>query len=326
MPKWTMVQAINNALDLEMARDEKVLIYGEDVGHNGGVFRVTDGLQSKYGERRVFDSPLAESGIIGTAVGMAVYGLRPVPEIQFAGFSFVSFNQIVSQATKMRYRSGGSLHVPMTIRSPFGGGVRTPELHSDSVEAIYMHVQGIKVVIPSNPYDAKGLLHSAIADPDPVLFLEHMKLYRSMRQEVPEERYEIPLGKAAVLREGRDLTLISYGAMVPVAVKAAELVEAAQDVSIEVIDLRTIAPMDEEAIAASVNKTGRAVVVHEGARAGGVAAEIIAVINERSLYSLLKPVKRVTLPDTPFPMPMIEDAILPTPERVAAAIRETLMP
>lgn len=326
MPKWTMVQAINNALALELARDERVLIFGEDVGKNGGVFRITDGLQEKFGERRVFDTPLAESGIIGTAVGMAIYGLRPIPEIQFAGFSFVSFNQIASQATKIRLRSGGIYTVPMVIRAPFGGGVRTPELHSDSVESFYMHMQGIKVVIPSNPYDAKGLLHAAIADPDPVFFLEHMKLYRSIRQEVPAERYEIPLGKAAVLREGSDITVIAYGAMIPVAQQAATQIEKEDGAAVEIIDLRTLAPLDEETIAASVDKTGRAVIVHEAARAGGAAAEIIAIINERSLYSLLKPVARVTSPDTPFPVPGIEDALLPTPQRVVAAIRKTLEP
>ncbi|MGB0389061.1 MAG: alpha-ketoacid dehydrogenase subunit beta [Ardenticatenaceae bacterium] len=326
MAKWTMVQAINNALALELERDRRVLIFGEDVGLNGGVFRVTDGLQERFGEARVFDTPLAESGIIGTALGMAVYGLRPVVELQFAGFSFVSFNQMGSQVTKFRYRSGGVYTVPLVIRAPFGGGVRTPELHSDSIEAFLMHMQGIKVIIPSNPYDAKGLLHAAIADPDPVFFLEHMKLYRSVRQDVPAERYTVPIGKAAVVREGHDITAIAYGAMVSVALKAAQQIEAQQGASVEVLDLRTISPMDEEAIAASVNKTGRAVVIHEGARAGGVAAEVIAVINERCLYSLFKPVARITCPDTPFPVPGVEDLVIPTPQRVAAAIRRTLEP
>lgn len=326
MPKWTMVQAINNALDIALGEDERVLICGEDVGLNGGVFRVTDGLQAKHGEARVFDTPLAESGIIGTCVGMAMYGLRPVAEIQFAGFSFVSFNQIASQATKMRYRSGGEFTVPLVIRAPFGGGVRTPELHSDSLEAFYMHMGGIKVIVPSNPYDAKGLLLSAIEEPDPVIMFEHMKLYRSTRMEVPEGRYTVPIGKAAVVQEGGDLTVIAYAAMVPVAQKAAELVQEKTGASIEIIDLRTIAPLDEEAIEESVGKTGRAVVVHEAQRAGGVGAEVIAVINERCLYSLLKPVARVTCPDSPFPIPGIEDHILPTPERLAAAIERTLEP
>jgi pyruvate dehydrogenase E1 component beta subunit len=326
MPNWTMVQAINQTLALELERDSRVLIFGEDVGKNGGVFRVTDQLQERFGEKRVFDTPLAESGIVGTAVGMAVYGLRPVVEIQFAPFAFVAFNQIASQVTRFRYRSGGVYTVPLVIRAPTGGGVRTPEMHSDSVEAFFMHVQGIKVIMPANPYDAKGLLHAAIEDPDPVLFLEHMKLYRSFRQEVPEERYTIPLGQAAVVKAGNDVTVIAYGAMVKVALKAAEQVEAETGATVEVVDLRTIAPLDEETIAASVGKTGRAVVVHEAARTGGVGAEVIAVINEQCLYSLLKPVERVTGPDTPFPVPKLEDFFIPTPERVARAIGRTLEP
>lgn len=322
MPRWTMIEAINNALAQELERDQRVLIFGEDVGKNGGVFRVTDGLQARFGEDRVFDTPLAESGIIGTAVGMAIYGLRPVTEMQFAGFSFVAFNQIASQAARIRYRSGGVFSVPMVIRAPYGGGVRTPEQHSDSVEALYAHIQGIKVVIPSNPYDAKGLIHAAIEDPDPVLFLEHMKLYRSFRQEVPEERYTIPIGKAATVREGTDVTVFAYGAMVQVAMDAAHQIKS--EASVEVVELRTIAPLDEECIAESVSKTGRAVIVHEAARSGGIGAEVIAVINERCLYSLLAPVQRVTAPDMPFPVPDIEDAVLPTVERVVCAIRKTL--
>lgn len=321
-----MVQAINDALALELDRDPRVLIFGEDVGKNGGVFRVTDGLQARFGEARVFDTPLAESGIIGTAIGMALYGLRPVAEIQFAGFSFLSFNQIASQLSRFRYRSGGTMTAPVVIRAPFGGGVRTPELHPDSIEALYLHLQGIKVVIPSNPYDAKGLLHSALESPDPIFFMEHMKLYRSFRQEVPEDRYTIPIGPAAVVRQGQDVTVIAYGAMVQVAQKAAEQVEGANGASVEVIDLRTVAPLDEETIAASVSKTGRAVVVHEAPRSGGLGAEVIAVINEHCLYSLLKPVERVTGPDTPYPVPSVEDVVLPTPERVARAIQRTLEP
>ncbi len=326
MPRMTMVEAIHNALALELERDERVLIFGEDVGRNGGVFRVTDGLQDRYGERRVFDTPLAESGIIGTAVGMAAYGLRPIAEIQFAGFSFVSFNQIASQASRFRYRSGGVYTVPLVIRAPFGGGVRTPEMHSDNVEAFYMHLQGIKVVIPSNPYDAKGLLHAAVDDPDPVIFLEHMKLYRSFRQDVPAERYTVPIGEANIVRPGDDVTLITYGAMVQASLAAAEEIAKTDGASVEVLDLRTIAPMDEACIAQSVNKTGRAVVVHEAARAGGVGAEVIAVINEQCLYSLLKPVERVTSPDMPFPLPSVEDVVLPNPARIAAALRRTLEP
>jgi pyruvate dehydrogenase E1 component beta subunit len=326
MPNWTMVQALNSAMALELERDERVLIFGEDVGKNGGVFRVTDGLQARFGEERVFDTPLAESGIIGTAVGMALYGLRPIVEIQFAPFTFPAFNQIATQVTRLRYRSGGVFTVPLVIRTPTGGGVKPPEMHSDSVEAYYMHMQGLKVVIPSNPYDAKGLLHAAVEDPDPVLLLEPMKLYRSVRQEVPVERYTVPIGQAAIIKEGQDVTVIAYGGMVNVALQAATEIEQAGEATIEVIDLRTIAPLDEETIAASVSKTGRAVVVHEAQRTGGVGAEVIAVINEHCLYSLLKPVERVTGPDTPFPIPKFEDAILPTPSRVARAIQRTLEP
>ena len=326
MPNWTMVQALNSALAIELDRDPEVVIFGEDVGKNGGVFRVTDHLQERFGEDRVFDTPLAESGIVGTALGMAVYGMRPVVEIQFAGFSFLAFNQTASQVARTRYRSGGVFTAPLVIRAPFGGGVRTPELHSDNVEAFFMHMQGIKVIIPSNPYDAKGLLHAAIEDPDPVIFLEHMKLYRSFRQEVPEERYTVPLGQAAVIKEGHDLSLITYGAMVQVAKKAADQVEKATGAGIELIDLRTIAPLDEVTITSSVSKTGRAVVVHEAARSGGVGAEVIAIINENCLYSLLKPVERVTCPDMPFPVPKLEDQFIPTPDRVAQAIYRTLEP
>jgi pyruvate dehydrogenase E1 component beta subunit len=326
MQHWTMVQALNNALTIELEQDSRVLIFGQDVGKNGGVFRVTEGLQARFGEKRVFDTPLAESGIMGTSMGMALYGLRPVVEIQFAAFSFLCFNQIASQVTRLRYRTGGVFTAPLVIRAPFGGGVRTPEMHSDSVEAFYMHVQGIKVVIPSSPYDAKGLLHAAIEDPDPVIFLEHMKLYRSFRQDVPEERYTIPLGQAATVKEGNDVTVITYGAMAKVALDAAARIEETTGATVEVIDLRTIAPLDEETIAASVSKTGRAVVVHEAARTGGVGAEVVAVINEQCLYSLLKPVERVTGPDTPFPVPKLEDFFIPTPERVAKAIQRVLEP
>jgi pyruvate dehydrogenase E1 component beta subunit len=321
-----MVQALNSALALELERDRRVLVFGEDVGKNGGVFRVTEALQERFGETRVFDTPLAESGIVGTAVGMALYGLRPVVEIQFAPFLFPAFNQIVTQATRLRHRSAGVFTVPLVIRTPCGGGVRPPEMHSDSVEAYFMHVQGLKVAMPSTPYDAKGLLHAAIEDPDPVLLLEHMKLYRSFRQEVPAERYVVPLGKAATVKSGNDVTVIAYGAMVQTALAAAAEVERTAPATVEVIDLRTIAPMDQETLLQSVNKTGRAVVVHEAPRTGGVGAEVVAVINEHCLYSLYKPVERVTGPDTPFPVPKLEDIILPTPQRVARAIRRTLEP
>ncbi|HEY7355831.1 MAG TPA: alpha-ketoacid dehydrogenase subunit beta [Ktedonobacterales bacterium] len=320
----TMVEALNQALALELERDERVVLLGQDIGPNGGVFRVTDQLQKRFGEKRVFDTPLSESAIIGSSVGMAVYGLRPVAEIQFAGFLFLSMSQLVTQAARMRFRSGGAFACPLVIRSPFGGGVRTPELHPDSVEGVFLQTPGVKVVLPSNPYDAKGLLAAAIDDPDPVIFLEHMKLYRSFRQDVPEERYAIPLGQANVVREGDDASIIAYGAMVSVALEAAKLIDERQGKSVEVIDLRTIWPLDEATIIASVEKTGRAVVVHEAPRAGGMGAEITAIINERCLYSLLKPVERVTGYDVPYPVPAHEDHYVPNVARVTDALERVL--
>jgi pyruvate dehydrogenase E1 component beta subunit len=293
------------------------------------VFRVTEHLQSKFGEKRVFDTPLSESAIIGSAVGMAAYGLRPVAEIQFAGFLFACMNQLVSQAARMRFRSGGVFTCPMVVRAPYGGGVRTPELHSDSLEGIFLQTPGLKVIIPSTPADAKGLLASAIVDPDPVLFLENIKLYRSFRQETPEDHYLIPLGKAKTVQEGTDVSVFAYGAMVQVALEAAKQARAEASsrpygASVEVIDLRTVWPLDEEAIVASVEKTGRAIVVHEAPRAGGIGAEVTAIINEHCLYSLLKPVGRITGYDTPYPVPGQEDYYLPTPAKVLAAIREVM--
>ncbi len=322
----TMIEALNHALTLELERDKRVVVFGQDIGVNGGVFRVTEHLQEKFGEQRVFDTPLSESAIIGSAVGMSVYGLRPVAEIQFAGFLFVCMNQLVTQAARMRFRSAGAFTCPMVIRAPYGGGVRTPELHSDSLEGIFMQTPGLKVVIPSNPYDAKGLLAAAVADPDPVLFLENIKLYRSFRLETPEEHYTIPLGKAKTVQEGTDVSLFAYGAMVPVAVEAAQQAQKEQGTSVEIIDLRTVWPLDEEAIVTSVEKTGRAVVVHEAARAGGVGAEIIAIINDHCLYSLLKPVMRVTGYDTPYPVPGQEDYYLPNTPKVLTALRQVMEP
>ncbi len=322
--QMTMIEALNLGLAQELERDKRVVIFGEDIGPNGGVFRVTEGLQKKYGELRVFDTPLAESGIIGTAVGMAVYGLRPIAEIQFAGFLYVSMNQLVTQAARMRFRSAGVFTCPLVVRAPYGGGVRTPELHSDSLEGVFMQTPGLKVVIPSNPHDAKGLLASAVADPDPVLFLEHIKLYRSFRQETPQEHYTIPLGKAKVVQEGTDVSVFAYGAMVPVAIEAAKKAQQEQGISAEIIDLRTVWPLDEEAIVTSVEKTGRAVIVHEAPRAGGVGAEIVSVINERCLYSLLKPIERVTGYDTPYPVPGQEDYYVPTPTKVLDTIKRAI--
>jgi len=319
--QMTMIEALNNALALELERDERVVMLGQDIGVNGGVFRVTEKLQQKFGERRVFDTPLSESAIIGSSIGMAVYGLRPIAEIQFAGFLFVCMNQLVSQAARVRFRSAGVQTCPLVVRAPYGGGVRTPELHSDSLEGIFMQTAGLKVVIPSNPYDAKGLLAAAVADPDPVLFLENIKLYRSFRQETPQEHYTVPLGKANIVQEGTDVSIFAYGAMVAVALEAAK---RATGTSCEVIDLRTVWPLDEEAIVRSVEKTGRAIIVHEAGRAGGVGAEIVAVINDHCLYSLLKPVGRVTGYDTPYPVPGQEDYYVPTPAKVLTAIQTVL--
>ncbi|HLG62953.1 MAG TPA: alpha-ketoacid dehydrogenase subunit beta [Ktedonosporobacter sp.] len=322
--QMTMVEALNQGLALELERDQRVVLLGEDIGVNGGVFRVTENLQQRFGEQRVFDTPLAESGIIGTSVGMAIYGLRPIAEIQFAGFLYVNMNQLVTQAARMRFRSAGAFTCPMVVRAPYGGGVRTPELHSDSLEGVFMQTPGLKVVIPSNPYDAKGLLASAVADPDPVLFLENIKLYRSFRQETPEDHYTLPLGQAHTVQEGNDVSIIAYGAMVPVAMAAAKQAQQELETSVEVIDLRTVWPLDEETIVASVEKTGRAIVVHEAPRGGGVGAEVTAIINEKCLYSLLKPVERVTGYDTPFPVPGQEDYYLPTPPKVLDAIKRVL--
>jgi len=324
--QMTMIEALNHALALELERDKRVVLLGQDIGVNGGVFRVTERLQQKFGEQRVFDTPLSESAIIGSSIGMAVYGLRPVAEIQFAGFLFLCMSQLVTQAARMRFRSAGAFTCPMVVRAPYGGGVRTPELHSDSLEGVFLQTPGLKVVIPSTPYDAKGLLASAIADPDPVVFLENIKLYRSFRQETPEEHYAIPLGKANTVQEGTDVSIFAYGAMVPVAIEAAKQAQQEMGTSIEILDLRTIWPLDEEAIVASVEKTGRAIVVHEAPRAGGIGAEVTAIINERCLYSLLKPVGRVTGYDTPYPVPGQEDYYLPTPAKVLTAIRATMEP
>lgn len=322
--QMTMIEALNSALSLELERDKRVVVLGQDIGVNGGVFRVTEHLQKKYGVGRVFDTPLAESGIIGTSVGMAVYGLRPIAEIQFAGFLFVCMNQLVSQAARIRFRSAGAFTCPLVVRSPYGGGVRTPELHSDSLEGLFLQAPGFKVVIPSNPYDAKGLLASAVSDPDPVLFLENIKLYRSFRQDTPEDYYSIPLGKAKVVQEGNDVSIFAYGAMVSVALDAAKQAQHEMGTSVEVIDMRTVWPLDEVAIAASVEKTGRAIIVHEAPRAGGIGAEITAIINERCFYSLLKSIERVTGYDTPYPVPGQEDYYVPNAAKVMTAIRNVM--
>jgi pyruvate dehydrogenase E1 component beta subunit len=310
MAQLTMIQAITEALRTELKNDENVLVFGEDVGLNGGVFRATENLQKEFGEDRVFDTPLAESGIGGLAVGLSLQGFRPVPEIQFFGFIYEVMDSVSGQLARMRYRSGGRYSAPVTIRSPFGGGVHTPEMHADSLEGLMAQQPGLKVVIPSTPYDAKGLLISAIRDNDPVIFLEHMKLYRSFRQEVPEEEYTIPLGKSDVKREGTDLSIITYGAMVQESIKAAE--ELAKDGhSVEVVDLRTVSPLDIDTIIASVEKTGRAIVVQEAQKQAGIAANVVAEINERAILSLDAPVLRVAAADTVFPFSQAETVWLP---------------
>lgn len=323
MAQMTMIQAITDALRTELRNDPNVLVFGEDVGVNGGVFRATEGLQKEFGEDRVFDTPLAESGIGGLAIGLALQGFRPVPEIQFFGFVYEVMDSISGQLARMRYRSGGRYSAPVTIRSPFGGGVHTPEMHADSLEGLMAQQPGLKVVIPSTPYDAKGLLISAIRDNDPVIFLEHMKLYRSFRQEVPEGEYTIPLGKADVKREGKDVTVVSYGAMVHEALKAAEELEK-EGKSVEVIDLRTIMPFDIETIIQSVEKTGRVVVVQEAQKQAGIAAQIVAEINDRAILSLEAPVVRVAAPDTVFAFPQAESVWLPNYKDIVEACNKVL--
>lgn len=323
MAKLTMIKAITNALDEELAHDDQVQIFGEDVSKNGGVFRATDGLQAKYGKDRVYDTPLAESGIIGLANGLAMQGFRPVPEIQFMGFVFEAFDQIAGQLARERFRMGGSRKYPVAIRTPFGGGVHTPELHSDSFEGLVAQVPGLRVVVPSGPYDAKGLLISSIRSDDPVIFLEHMKLYRSVKEEVPEDAYTVPLDQAAVKREGTDVSIITYGYMVQASLKAADQL-AKEGINAEVVDLRTIAPLDEDTILASVKKTGKAVLVQEAQRQAGVSAQVAALIAEKGILSLDAPVKRVAAPDTPYPFSQGETAWLPNTQDIVDAVKETV--
>ena len=321
MANLTMIEAITEALDQEMARDEKVYIFGEDVGKNGGVFRATKGLFDKYGEERLSDTPLSESAIGGMAIGMALQGYRPVMEIQFFGFVFEVFDSIAGQMNRTRFRMGQTRNLPITIRSPFGGGVHTPEMHADSLEGLMAQTPGLKVVIPSNPRDAKGLLTAAIRDNDPVLFLEHMKLYRSFREEVPEEQYELEIGKANLVQEGSDVTIIAYGYMVREAIKAAEEL-GKNGVSAEIVDLRTVSPLDMETITKSVEKTGRVVIVQEAQRQAGVADKVASEISQRSILSLEEPIKVVAAPDTVFPFGMAENAWLPNATDIVAAANE----
>ena len=321
MTELTLVQAVNRAMHVAMKADPDVLVLGEDVGVNGGVFRATEGLQKEFGAERVIDTPLSETGIVGAAIGMALYGLKPIAEIQFLDFIYPAFDQIVSELAKFRYRSGGQYPCHVVLRSPYGGGVKGGLYHSQSSEAYFAHTAGLKVIIPSTPADAKGLLLTAIFDEDPVLFLEPKRIYRSVTGEVPDGDARIPFGQAAVRREGTDVTVLAYGAMVPASVQAAETL-AAEGISAEIVDLRSLVPLDEGAVLASVEKTGRAVIVHEAPRFCGYGAELAAILAEKALYSLKAPVARVTGFDTPFPY-ALENLYLPGADRIAHAIRAT---
>ncbi|MDN6269286.1 MAG: alpha-ketoacid dehydrogenase subunit beta [Tetragenococcus koreensis] len=321
MAQKTMIQAITDALAVELEKDEDVLVFGEDVGKNGGVFRATADLQDKFGEDRVFDTPLAESGIMGLSFGLALEDFRAVPEIQFFGFVFEAMDEIVGQIARTRYRMGASRNLPITLRAPFGGGVHTPELHSDNLEGLIAQAPGIRLVIPSNPYDAKGLLISSIRSNDPVVFLEHMKLYRSFREEVPDGEYEVPLDKAGIAKEGNDITIVTYGAMVRESLKAAENL-AKENISVEVIDLRTVSPIDMETIIASVEKTNRVVVVQEAQKQAGVAAKISSDIAEKAILSLEAPIGRVSAPDTVFPFGQAEGIWLPNAADIEEKVKE----
>ena len=318
-----MAQAITDALDLALAKDHTVLVIGEDVGRTGGVFRVTDGLMPKYGEDRVIDTPVAESAIIGASLGLAIAGMRPVAELQFMGFSYPAFDQLINHVARIRNRSRHRFSAPMVIRIPFGGGIGAAEHHSESMEAIYAHTPGLKVVVPSTPYDAKGLLLAAIEDPDPVIFCEPIRLYRAVKEEVQDDWYTIPIGEARVERTGTDVTLVSWGAMTKETRGAADVL-AAEGIAAEVIDLRSLVPLDRKTLVASVAKTGRVVIVHEAPRTAGFGAEVAAVLAEECLYDLIAPVQRVTGWDTVFPLKRGEHLYLPTVERVAAAARRTV--
>lgn len=323
MALLTIAEALNLALKQEMQRDKTMMILGEDVGVDGGVFRITDGLIQQFGPDRVFDAPLAEAGIVGAAIGLAMAGMRPVVEIQFDGFVYPAFDHLINHAARMRTRSRGKFTCPLVVRFPYSGGVKALEHHSESMEALYIHTPGLKVVCPATPYDAKGLLVSAIRDPDPVIFMEPKKTYRSLKEEVPEEDYAIPLGKARIMTEGSDVTVVSWGAMIPVALKAQNIL-AGEGISLEVIDLRTLSPMDTETILFSVKKTGRCVVLQEAPRTCGLASEISALIMEKALFNLKAPVQRVTGFDVIPPLLKTEDLYLPNEKRLIEEIRKTL--
>ena len=316
-----MLEAIRDTLAAEMARDERVVLLGEDIGRNGGVFRVTDGLLDQFGDSRVFDTPISESAIIGASVGMSVAGLVPVAEIQFAGFSPQAYHQIVGQLSRMRYRSRSRFHCPVTVRAAYGGGVRTPEHHADSVEATYAHTPGMQVVVPSTAADAKGLLASAVRDPDPVLFLEPIPLYRRSREDVPDGEHLVELGRAAIVREPADAVVVAWGAMVSVALEAAEAIGERTGAQVGVVDLRSLAPLDIETLVNVAERAGRVVVVHEAPLTAGFGAEVVATIQEEAFYSLEAPIRRVAAYDLPSPTPLVEDWCRPDVERVVAALR-----
>ena len=322
MAELTLVEAINDCFHVELRRDEDVMVMGEDVGRAGGVFRATAGLRDTFGPERCVDTPLAEAGIIGTAVGLCMAGFRPVCEMQYDAFSYPCLDQLITHVGRYRWRTHGAVDFPITIRMPYGGGVRAPELHEDSPEAYYVHTPGIKVAIPSNPADAKGLLSAAIRDPDPVVIFEPKLIYRSERSEVPEGEYVVPLGKARLAREGDDLTLVAYGAMVPLCERAADAL--AGEASVEVLDIRTLKPLDEDALLASAGKTGRVVIVQEAPRVAGFGAELAAILAEKAILHLRGPVLRVTGYDVPYPYWKLEDAYMPSVERVVDAARRLL--
>lgn len=323
MAIMNILEAINNTLKQQMELDDKVVSFGEDTGFEGGVFRATKGLQKQFGEHRSFDTPIAESAIIGGAVGMAINGLKPVAEIQFSGFVFPGFNQIVTHVARMRNRSKGRYTLPMVIRMPYGGGIRALEHHSESIESLFAHIPGLKVVIPSTPYDAKGLLTAAIKDEDPVIFFEPKRLYRAFKQEVPEEEYIVPIGKAKVVKQGKDITVVAWGALVREVEKAIKLLEK-ENINVELIDLRTIQPYDKDTIIESVKKTGRFLVVHEAYKSFGPGAELIATVNEKAFLYLEAPPSRLTGHDITIPLPKGENHFIITPKRIAYEIRKVV--
>jgi len=324
MTQRTLIQAVNDGLRAALDADPRVLLLGEDIGQNGGVFRATEGLLEQFGGNRVVDTPLSEAGIIGTAVGLAANGLIPIPEIQFMGFIYPGFEQLVAHVARLRMRSRGRYTVPMVVRVPYGGRIRAPELHSDSTETYFAHTPGLTVVTPSNPYDAKGLLLAAVASPDPVIYLEPMHIYRAFREEVPDEDYTVPLGKAQVVKQGAQVTIITWGAMVRDVLQTISQVEAERGITVEVIDLRTLSPIDEETIFASVNKTGRAVIVHEAVRNLGLGAELAARISEACVLQLEAPVARVGGFDVPPPLFQLEDWHAPTAARIVHGIEKVM--